>query len=97
MLRRWKKYSNPQLKIGGILVTRYVPNTIVSREINPDWEKSSYQAMEDVMNYAADDLKTEQKFYVSGINCVPERANGGSSERTLEGMKSHEADTLSAV
>ena len=68
-----------------------------NKTINPDWEKSSYQAMEDVMNYAADDLKTEQKFYVSGINCVPERANGGSSERTLEGMKSHEADTLSAV
>lgn len=45
-----------------------------NKTINPDWEKSSYQAMEDVMNYAADDLKTEQKFYVSGINCVPERA-----------------------
>lgn len=45
-----------------------------NKTINPDWEKSSYQAMEDVMNCAADDLKTEQKFYVSGINCVPERA-----------------------
>ena len=32
-IRLIKKYSNPQLKIGGILVTRYVPNTIVSREI----------------------------------------------------------------
>lgn len=28
-----KKYSNPKLKVGGILVTRYVPNTIISREI----------------------------------------------------------------
>ena len=28
-----KKYSNPQLKVGGILVTRYVPNTIISKEI----------------------------------------------------------------
>ena len=26
-IRLIKKYSNPQLKIGGILVTRYVPNT----------------------------------------------------------------------
>lgn len=32
-IRLIKKYSNPQLKIGGILVTRYVQNTIVSREI----------------------------------------------------------------
>lgn len=32
-IRLIKKYSNPQLNIGGILVTRYVPNTIVSREI----------------------------------------------------------------
>ena len=32
-IRLIKKYSNPQLKIGGILVTRYVPNTIASREI----------------------------------------------------------------
>ena len=32
-IRLIKKYSNPQLKIVGILVTRYVPNTIVSREI----------------------------------------------------------------
>ena len=32
-IRLIKKYSNPQLKIGGILVTRYVPSTIVSREI----------------------------------------------------------------
>ena len=28
-----KKYSNPALKVGGILITRYVPNTIISREI----------------------------------------------------------------
>ena len=33
-IRAIKKYSNPDLKIGGILVTRYVPNTIVSREIH---------------------------------------------------------------
>lgn len=32
-IRLIKKYSNPQLTIGGILVTRFVPNTIVSREI----------------------------------------------------------------
>lgn len=33
-IRAIKKYSNPDLKIGGILVTRYVPKTIVSREIH---------------------------------------------------------------
>lgn len=33
-IRAIKKYSNPTLKVGGILVTRYVPKTIVSREIH---------------------------------------------------------------
>ena len=33
-IRTIKKYSNPKLKIGGILITRYVPKTVVSREIH---------------------------------------------------------------
>jgi len=32
-IRLIKKYSNQDLRVGGILVTRYVPNTIISREI----------------------------------------------------------------
>ena len=41
---------------------------------NPDWEKTPLRDLEDVVNYAADDIKTEQKFYVTGLNCAPERA-----------------------
>ena len=33
-LRTIKRYSNPNLKLGGILITRYVPQTIISREIH---------------------------------------------------------------
>lgn len=44
------------------------------KTINPDWEKTPSQDLEDVVNYAADDIKTEQKFYVTGLNCAPERA-----------------------
>ena len=44
------------------------------KTVNPDWEKTPSQDLEDVVNYAADDIKTEQKFYVTGLNCAPERA-----------------------
>ena len=36
---------------------------------------SEYHAIDNVLEYAVDDLKTEKKMYVSGINCDAEYAN----------------------
>lgn len=41
---------------------------------NPTYTPADLQALRDVMNYATNDFKTEQQFYVTGINCVPEIA-----------------------
>lgn len=38
---------------------------------NEDWSKADYQSMRDVMDYAMNDAKTEQQYYVSGWNCSP--------------------------
>lgn len=46
----------------------YARNT--HKTMNPDWNT----ALHDVLHYAADDLKTEQRFYVTGINCLPDTA-----------------------
>ena len=45
----------------------YACNT--QKTLNPDWT-----ALHDVLHYAVDDLKTEQQFYVTGINCLPDTA-----------------------
>ena len=36
---------------------------------NPKWSKDEYQTMRDVMDYAMDDAKTEQQYYVTALNC----------------------------
>lgn len=36
---------------------------------NPKWSKSEYQSMRDVMDYAMNDFKTEQQYYVTALNC----------------------------
>ena len=36
---------------------------------NPKWSKTDYQTMRDVMDYAMNDFKTEQQYYVSALNC----------------------------
>lgn len=36
---------------------------------NPAWNKTEYQTMRDVMDYAMNDYKTEHQFYVSALNC----------------------------
>lgn len=41
---------------------------------NPAYTPADLQALRDVMNYATNDFKTEQQFYVTGLNCVPEIA-----------------------
>ena len=38
------------------------------------YTKAQYQALRDVIDYAKDEEKTEQEFYVEGINCNPETA-----------------------
>ena len=45
----------------------YIANP--EKTVNPEYEKAHLQALEDVMSYAADEDKTEKRFYVSGINC----------------------------
>lgn len=58
--RIWKVENNLQRLIN------YAGNT--HKTLNPDWENALHR----VMDYAADGLKTEQKFYVTGINCLPD-------------------------
>ncbi len=50
-IRTIKRYSNPQLKTGGILITRYVPNTNVSKAIREI--ASDYAAMAKTKVYKA--------------------------------------------
>ena len=38
------------------------------------YTKAQYQALRDVIDYAKDEEKTEQEFYVEGINCNPATA-----------------------
>lgn len=40
-----------------------------SKTANPSWSKDGYQTMRDVMDYAMDDFKTEQQYYVTALNC----------------------------
>lgn len=41
---------------------------------NPNYNDAEIQGLYDVMNYAADERKTEMQYYVSGVNCVPDIA-----------------------
>ena len=41
---------------------------------NPNYSDIEIQGLYDVMNYAADEHKTEMQYYVSGVNCVPDIA-----------------------
>lgn len=50
----------------------YVSNT--DKTTNPD-----YGDLHDVLEYAGDDAKTEQKYFVTGINCQPETAYAAMS------------------
>ena len=48
-------------------VIEYAENA--EKTSNPQWSKSDYQTMRDVMDYAMDDFKTEEQFFVTGLNC----------------------------
>ena len=50
-------------------VLRYAENE--EKTLNRAWSKVDYQSMRDVMDYAMNDAKTEQQYYVSGWNCLP--------------------------
>ena len=41
---------------------------------NPKYSDEQYQALADVLTYAKDEEKTEQRFFVEGINCNPATA-----------------------
>ena len=41
------------------------------KTVNPDYTDADLQAMGDVMKYAANNDKTEQQFFVTGVNCDP--------------------------
>ena len=40
-----------------------------TKTANPKWSKSEYQSMRDIMDYAMNDFKTEQQYYVTALNC----------------------------
>ena len=44
------------------------------KTVNPDYTDADLQAMGDVMKYAANGDKTEQQFFVTGVNCDPATA-----------------------
>ena len=50
-------------------VIDYVSNP--DKTENLDFGKYDFKSLEDVIEYSMDDMKTEQQFYVSGINCHP--------------------------
>ena len=41
---------------------------------NPKYTEAEWQSLSDVMKYATNGDKTEQQFFVSGINCDPSMA-----------------------
>ena len=41
---------------------------------NPRYTEAEWQSLSDVMKYATNGDKTEQQFFVSGINCDPSTA-----------------------
>ena len=47
----------------------YVQNSEKTLNPNSDMSDESLQALEDVIEYAANEDKTEMKYYVSTINC----------------------------
>ncbi len=53
-------------------VIDYVANT--EKTENENYEETDMSSLLDVIEYTTDGLKTEQKFFVSGINCQPEFA-----------------------
>jgi hypothetical protein len=50
-------------------VLRYVEDKMKTE--NVDWSKIGDPSLRDVMDYAMDDAKTQQQYYVSGWNCLP--------------------------
>ena len=41
---------------------------------NPNYSETDLQALVDVMEYATNQDKTEQRFFVTGVNCDPASA-----------------------
>lgn len=57
-------------KVGSPL--KYVADE--EKTANPKWNSGELQSLTDVMHYAADADKTEQQFFVTGINCDADTA-----------------------
>lgn len=53
-------------------VVDYVEDETKTRK--PKYSYEEWQSLKDVLEYAKDEEKTEQQFYVSGINCNPDKA-----------------------
>lgn len=53
-------------------VLRYVGNK--EKTANPEYGEEQFQSLKDVMDYAVNSEKTEQEYFVSGINCDPKTA-----------------------
>lgn len=53
-------------------VTNYARNPDKSE--NPEYTAKNMQGFYDVMSYAINGEKTEKRYYVSGVNCIPSAA-----------------------
>ncbi len=59
--RIWKVQSNL------LRVVNYAKDE--NKTENPKWNEEQYQVLQDVMDYAMDDYKTEKQYYVTALNC----------------------------
>ena len=48
--------------------------TDIEKTLNSDYGKESYYDLHNVIDYIEADYKTEQQFYVTGVNCNPKTA-----------------------
>ena len=55
------------------------------KTVNPKYTEADLQALGDVMKYATNGEKTEKQFFVTGVNCDPERIIiGGYNDEGVE-------------
>lgn len=98
-IRTIKRYSNPQLKTGGILITLYVPNTNVSKAINRcesfkvETEEKFKKVREDrdrqtELNSAYDErIKQAEETIAALTQVIMPREKGRHEARSEEGGK----------
>ncbi len=77
-------------------VIKYAKNPEKTSEENKD-ALAALHAVDDVVEYAADDMKTERMIYVTGINCDSENAAETFKNQIRDNLKSTRADAKRRV